>query len=270
MSEASWGQPVGPQWTVEEVLMTVKAYPNPQEDFGEASCTAGMTADGRWLRVNPVPFRHLREEQKFEKWTWIRAELRRGGDNRPESHEVRPDTIQVLRKVDTGSDNKWRTRNAAIVPFMTNSVEELQRDAAEGRRTMAYLHPLEIRAFRIEKRKPNEIAWSQKQAALLGRQSWIGSTVEPLERIPFRFYYEFVCPDTKCEIHQSYRRWLRDYGEHGWETAMRQKYEYELPTQRDLSFNLGNIAAHQQSFCICALHYPPKLEVENLELPLSS
>jgi hypothetical protein len=39
------------EWTAEEILMTVKAYPNPQEDFGEASCMAGMTGDGRWLRV---------------------------------------------------------------------------------------------------------------------------------------------------------------------------------------------------------------------------
>src|SRR5436190_17504101 len=89
-----------------------EGYPNPQEDFGEASCTAGMTADGRWLRVNPVPFRQLRGDQKFEKWEWIQATVRPGGDSRPESHLVQPESIQPLRKVGTGKNGDWATRNA--------------------------------------------------------------------------------------------------------------------------------------------------------------
>ncbi len=267
------------EWRTEEILMTVKAYPNPQEDFGEAACTAGMTGDGRWLRVNPVPFRHLRPEQKFEKWTWIRARVRRGGDNRAESHEVQPDTIEVVRKVGTGTHGDWVTRNASIAPFMVESVDQLKRDAEAGPRTMAYLRPLEIRRFIIARRTDQEIAWSAKQAGLLARQSLFGPSVEPLERIPYRFYYEFVCPDTACttvhrmqvldwEIHQSYRSWLAEYGADGWEAALRNRYEREFLNEKDLSFNLGNIAAHQQSFCICALHYPPRLEVENLQLPM--
>lgn len=102
---------------------------------------------------------------------------------------------------------------------MAGSVDELKRDAAAGRRTMGYVKPLEIRGFSIERRSASELAWSQRQAALLGRQSLFGPSLEPLERIPYRFYYEFICPDTACvtvhrmqvldwEIHQSYRKWL--------------------------------------------------------------
>jgi hypothetical protein len=268
-------------WHTEEILMTVKAYPNPQEDFGEAACTAGMTGDGRWLRVNPVPFRQLRKEQQFEKWTWIRASVRPGGDNRPESHVVQPESIQVVRKVGTGTNGDWATRNASIAPFMVDSVDALKRDADQGRRTMAYLRPLEIRRFIIEPRKANEVAWNEKQAAQLGRQTLFGPSVDPLERIPYRFYYEFVCQDASCttvhrmqvldwEIHQSYRKWFVEYGADGWEAALRNRYEHEFLNERDLVFNLGNIAAHQQSFCICAMHYPPRLEVENLQLPMGA
>lgn len=280
LSEAGFGE-VATAWHSEEILMTVKAYPNPQEDFGEASCTAGVTADGRWLRVNPVPFRQLRDAQKFEKWEWIRAIVRPGGDSRPESHVVQPESVEVIRKVGTGKNGDWVTRNAAITPFMAGSVDELKRDAAAGRRTMGYVRPLEIRSFAIERRSAKELEWSEKQAALLGRQPLFGPSVEPLERIPYRFYYEFVCPDTSCttvhkmqvldwEIHQSYRKWYAQYGAAGWEAAVREKYEREFLNERDLAFNLGNIAAHQQSFCICALHYPPKLEVENLQLPIGA
>ena len=225
--------------------------------------------------------RQLRGDQKFEKWEWIQATVRPGGDSRPESHLVQPESIQPLRKVGTGKNGDWATRNAAIAPFMASSVAELKLDAAAGRRTMGYLKPLEIRSFTIERRSAAELAWSEKQAALLGRQMLFGPSIEPLERIPYRFYYEFVCPDTTCtivhkmqvldwEIHQSYRKWSVEYGAAGWEGALREKYEREFLVERDLIFNLGNIAAHQQSFCICALHYPPRLEVENLQLPMGA
>lgn len=56
----------GRGWRTEEMLMTVKAYRNPHESFGEADRTAGNDRDGRCLRVNPVPFRQLRKDQQFE------------------------------------------------------------------------------------------------------------------------------------------------------------------------------------------------------------
>jgi hypothetical protein len=58
-----------------------------------------------------------------------------------------------------------------------------------------------------------------------------------LEKIPFRFYYQFSCNETDCrghslmctdwEMSESYRQWRSDYGD-GWEEKFRQRYETDM------------------------------------------
>jgi hypothetical protein len=36
------------------VLITVKTYPLPTRAFGERVCTAGLLADGKWVRIYPI------------------------------------------------------------------------------------------------------------------------------------------------------------------------------------------------------------------------
>ena len=48
----------------ERVLITVKTYPTLSRKYGETVCTAGVRADGSWMRIYPVPFRRLEEEEQ--------------------------------------------------------------------------------------------------------------------------------------------------------------------------------------------------------------
>ncbi len=250
------------EWQQREILIAVKAYPNPEEEYGEGCCTAGVDREGRWLRIWPVPFRDLAPKQRFKKWQWIRAVIRKSADPRPESHEVQPDTIECLETVAT--EGSWAERAALIERHFLPSLEELKTQQEAGTRTMAYVRPKEILSFEIEARP--RAKWTEREAGLIGRLSLFSKPKAPLERIPFKFYYRFRCADTRCgthrlqvidwEIHESYRSWLRDYGPK-WEEALRQKYEQELPS-RDLCFNLGNYIKYPTSFGICALYYPPR------------
>jgi hypothetical protein len=43
----------------ERVLVTVKTYPTLSRRDGELVCTAGVRADGSWVRLYPVPFGRL-------------------------------------------------------------------------------------------------------------------------------------------------------------------------------------------------------------------
>ncbi|EGH17905.1 hypothetical protein Pgy4_33661, partial [Pseudomonas savastanoi pv. glycinea str. race 4] len=53
-----------------------------------------MDQDGNLVRLYPVPFRLVTEEQKFAKWQWIEASIEKSpGDHRPESHKIGVDTI---------------------------------------------------------------------------------------------------------------------------------------------------------------------------------
>ena len=77
------------------VLILCKTYPSPSSKYAETSCVAGMTEDGKFIRLYPVPFRLVADEQQFKKWQWITARLEKArDDHRPESHRVFVDTIE--------------------------------------------------------------------------------------------------------------------------------------------------------------------------------
>jgi hypothetical protein len=51
-------------WSTKRVLIVVKTYPTPAHKGVEVSCTAGVTREGEWIRLFPVPFRFLEQEQR--------------------------------------------------------------------------------------------------------------------------------------------------------------------------------------------------------------
>ena len=78
----------------ERVLILCKTYPSPSAKYAETSCVAGMTENGRLIRLYPVPFRLVSDDQQFKKWQWITARFEKArDDHRPESHRVFVDTI---------------------------------------------------------------------------------------------------------------------------------------------------------------------------------
>ena len=59
----------------ERVLITVKTYPTLSRKYGETVCTAGVREDGSWVRIYPVPFRRLDEEEQYTKYDWLECRL---------------------------------------------------------------------------------------------------------------------------------------------------------------------------------------------------
>jgi hypothetical protein len=49
----------------ERILITVKTYPTLSKKYAELVCTAGFREDGTWIRIYPLPFRFLDENQKY-------------------------------------------------------------------------------------------------------------------------------------------------------------------------------------------------------------
>lgn len=72
-----------------KVLITVKTYPVISKTYQEVVCTAGMRADGSWIRIYPVPFRQYDEYEQYKKFQWIEADLvRNTSDKRSESYRL--------------------------------------------------------------------------------------------------------------------------------------------------------------------------------------
>ena len=81
------------------VFITVKTYPTLSRKYDELVCTAGILEDGSWVRIYPVPFRKLSYEEKYKKYQWLSAPLKKSTeDPRPESYKV----------TDIESDSNWR------------------------------------------------------------------------------------------------------------------------------------------------------------------
>ena len=99
----------------ESVLITVKTYPTLSRKYGEMVCTAGVRSDGSWVRLYPIPFRRLDEEEQYAKFDWIEAELvKNRSDPRPETHRL-VDSKDMRRVGHMGTDNNWRERRGLLL-----------------------------------------------------------------------------------------------------------------------------------------------------------
>jgi len=252
--------------------MIVKAYPQPSQKYGEAVCTAGITQDGKWIRIYPVEFRQLPPEAQFEKWHWIEARIKKSSsDPRPESYNIDYDSIKVLGKI--GTANQWEQRRKILKNFDNGSLEKLEELHNSRKVSLGAIKPKTIEKFFAE---PVEREWRPEKLALLKARnennlfSTRKRTLRALEKVPYKFSYKFHCEDPDCsghtlqvldwEVAQSFRNWMRDYkSEEVVLQKMQEKYFDEF-SQKDLMFILGTIKSVDKFgvFSIIGLFYPPK------------
>jgi hypothetical protein len=266
-----------------EVLITVKTYPNLSGKYDELVCTAGVTAEGEWVRIYPVPFRNLPEYQRFDKYTWIQADLRRQtSDYRPESYALSSD-LRVLREVGTTHD--WAERKRYVLDNTFDSMQEM----IDRRKVLSLgtLKPTEILGLKIEKEAQREwdtralmqrnedrlFVFTEDGVAQSGQQP---AQKYPLRKLPYRYKYEFLTRDGKSrtlsildwEIGALF--WHSMWKSRGDEAfanqQVRKKYEEEFLNQKDLHFFMGTTLEHHNTapnpFTIIGVFYPPKVAAQ--------
>ncbi|WP_244367538.1 NACHT domain-containing protein [Micromonospora echinofusca] len=98
-----------------QLLITVKAAPNPSEKYGETVCVAGLRTDmlrPKWVRLYPINFRHLDSDEAFKKYDIISVDAKPARqDQRRESWKPLMDSIEKARHLDG-----WRSRQLAGCP----------------------------------------------------------------------------------------------------------------------------------------------------------
>ena len=266
----------------ERVLILCKTYPSPSANYSETSCVAGVTEAGKLIRLFPVPFRLIADEQQFRKWQWVTVLVEKArSDHRPESHRVFVDRIQVdpepMKAGKDGWPRRWEMlRNVPV--YSDFAAVEADRESKGG--TLALLRPhritkLEIRPAKSAEWTADELAklqHMQHQASLFDAEEHRKS-VRLLEKIPFDFYYHYEClvdgQPVVCknklvdwEVGALYRRLRRDYGPTGWEAPFRAKSEHELPAT-DLHLLLGTIHRWKDQWLAVSVICPPKPRPED-------
>ncbi len=249
-----------------QVLITVKAYPNPSKKYGETVCCAGIDLEAHsWIRLYPVPYRDLDSSQKFKKYTIIEVRCRKASDDtRLESYKIDRDSIRVVRWLDTQND--WRQRKEIVLPTSSPSFCQILTEAAKGR-SLGTFKPSQI-DFSWNRSKRQSQA---EREACYAQLSFFDKQKHTIEDIPFDFYFHFRCtgvedcPGHKLsiidwEIGQAYRDWRRRYEQ---EDILLEKIRERWLTlmcaeTNDVHFYVGNMARFRNQFMVLGVFYPKK------------
>ena len=254
-----------------KVLITVKTYPFPSSKYGELVCTAGVTDDGRFVRLYPVNFRDQPYSKQYRKYQWIEVEAERhtGRDFRKESYRPDCDTLTMLGEP-IPSKGDWLERSKYVLPLRNASIEELKDQQSADETSLGLIRPKAVHDLIVEPADPN---WKPstyqelKQARL-----WDDRTVsrEPPRKVPFTFKYIFECEDPRCIGHRMMNEdwelgalyWrLIDGGVSEAEATekVRQKFLNELcGDDKDTHFFVGTVLKHPRSWVVIGIYYPKK------------
>jgi hypothetical protein len=250
-----------------EVLITVKAYPQPSKTYGECVCVAAVRLDTEtpeWCRLYPVDFRGLPRRQRFKKYDVVCLRARpRTKDPRPESFTPILETIEVVDHL--GPEDGWAARRRYVEPLEVSSMCELLGLEREHGVSLGLFKPREIVDLHV-KRVADE--WDQGRRCVLAQQTLLGPAKRELEKIPYEFRFEYVCADEDCRGH---KQMLIDWelGECWRNTAgrpedervrlVREKWlDTVCGPRRDPHFFVGNQQAHPQAFLVLGVYWPPR------------
>ena len=251
----------------ENILALVKTYPNLSSKYIETVCIAGINDKGEWRRLYPIPFRKLAFEKRFKKYDWIEVNIEKNTKEklkRSESYKVDPDSIKIIKNIGTGSKRDWAERNSIVLPLQNKSLEELENLKLQ-KKSLGLIKPKEIIDFT---RTPLNECRDWERDLIEGTQKTLFATeyTSPLEKIPWKFSYEFKCDNEDCKGHnimcedwellQSWRAWRAQYktDELLWKKIKERYLDYMK--SRDIYFVVGTESRYNK-FLIIGLYYPP-------------
>ncbi|HVY24021.1 MAG TPA: hypothetical protein VG962_11785 [Steroidobacteraceae bacterium] len=247
----------------ERVLITVKTYPTISRKYGETVCTAGVRADGSWVRIYPVPFRRLDESEQYKKYDWLECDLIPArSDPRPESRNpVDPGQLHPVSHMDT-ADN-WRERRRLLLNTakVYSSMGELIEGAKANQLSLAVFKPARVKDFVCEAEdrewnadKVAELRARAQQVDMFGEEIW-RETFKLIPKLPYSFSYRFEDTDGRIsklhildwEIGALYWKCLRSCGNNEEDAIqlVRAKYLDEF-SKRDLHLFLGTTQQFHQ------------------------
>ncbi|MFC8589029.1 hypothetical protein ACFUGD_31365 [Streptomyces sp. NPDC057217] len=267
-------------WERARILITVKTYPELSTKYRETSCVAGIRLDRgtpEHVRLFPVPFRLLSQESQFAKYAIIEVDVRRHHqDRRPESLRPNPGTLKVIDRI--GTSDGWRERYSILRPLIAPSLCAIKRDQEKHGTSLGLFRPAAHTVdFRLEPAEP----WPVSKAALTDQMDLLDQDLRQLEWVPLEFRYRFRCDDSDCTGHdmalrdweagESYRKYLRQYGQQGVEEKLRERWFARMfAPDHVVHCYVGNLARRPRTFMLLGLFYPRRGTVENYQEELFS
>jgi hypothetical protein len=252
-----------------KILITVKAYPNPSRRYSETVCCAGVDlSNSQLVRLYPIPFRDLDNDQKFKKYSIIEVNCSPPTDDkRPESLRVDSDSIKVIEEIDT-EKGTWERRKAIVLKVPVKSMCQVYKDADPSiDLSLGLIRPIDI-SFEWAKQS---LSNQKTREACYTQLSLFNKQKKAIEEIPLDFYYNFKCenvPECKghklsiidWELRQSYRQWRTRYPDEKILLKMIEQKWLEIAdtAKKDVYFYVGNLKRFRSTFMVLGVFYPQK------------
>ena len=147
-----------------KVLITVKTYPAISTKYGETVCTAGITEEGKWIRIYPLPFRRINYKNRFKKYEWIELDLKRNtNDFRPESY--RPLNFQEIKShgIIEADGGAWTERRKIVLQNVYTNLDKLITEAKDMGEKMKTIRENKSLSDEQKKEQMKELMKKQKE-----------------------------------------------------------------------------------------------------------
>ncbi|MGO4584119.1 hypothetical protein AB4Z38_09580 [Arthrobacter sp. 2RAF6] len=258
----------GSRWDRAEVLVVVKAAPQPSAAYGDTVCVAGIRmrdTGPEWIRLYPIPFRSMEEYLKFTKYDLITVQVKPAmKDPRSESYIPDRSTIQAIMHL-----KPWKPRHRYVSPLSSQwtmcGILGAQREGREFP-SLAVVRPREVRDFKLTLHQGWTPEQMQKLKVNLGQEDLFGDApkVELLEAPRFEGKYSYFCEDVNCRGHfQGLLDWelvalerrLKHLDDSTAMSEIRKKFFTEMcaPDRRPLFF-VGNQLKHPLAFSVIGVY----------------
>jgi hypothetical protein len=170
------------------VRILVKAFPQHSDKYQETVCCAGVTDDAQLIRLYPITYRRLAQENQFNRYDLIEATLTKASnDGRPESYRVDHDSIKVIEH-STGLSHAGKVR--LWQPHILPSLTALEEEHRANGRSLGIIQPDPASLkFSWRDAEPEDKEDTRSVQASLFEQP-----LRPLEPPEFTFFYRHSVP----------------------------------------------------------------------------
>lgn len=212
----------------DECVILIKAQPHRSSQYFETVCCAGVGRDRKWRRQYPVPFRILKESQKFGRWQWIEYDfIAPKEDRRRESQKVLSDTLVARGEMKAGER----------ADFLSPLVRASLREADDNHDSLALVRPSKVELQASAKSQSELRDETQKHKQLADQLSLLegDQEVEPLKPCRMQFHVRWTDQDGKIhrqecddwETAAAFNRFERQFDEQRALQILREKYEQQ-------------------------------------------
>jgi hypothetical protein len=263
-------KPVGDAKVTMQVLITVKAAPNPSELHGELVCVAGIRAELEhpgWVRLYPINYRALESGTEFSKYQFVTLSVKPARPD-PRRESFRPD-LTSIRPGETLSS--WKRRRPWLDDYVEDSMCRLNRDAGEraDAKSLALIRPRDISDLVIDRHPGWDADQQRRIDAWVNQGDLLDSRPKrPLQAPRFTAKYRYRCGDVACRGHNqgildwelvTLQRHLAGRTDDEVRAEMRTKFLTQMcGPGHDTAFFVGNQAKRPHVFSVLGVYYPPR------------